>query len=37
MRNIGGMFYETSQLDPRTGITIRGYSIDEACEFLPKA
>jgi len=31
------MFYETSQLDPKTGITFRGITIQEATEYLPKA
>jgi len=37
MRNIFGLFYETSLLDPKTGITFRGITIQEATEYLPKA
>lgn len=37
MRDIIGLFHETSHLDPRTGITFKGYSIQEVTEFLPKA
>ena len=37
MRNMFGILWEGSLLDPRTGITIRGYSIPELSEFLPKA
>ena len=37
MRSIFGILLDTSLLDPSTGITIRGYSIPELSEFLPKA
>ena len=37
MRNIFGLYYETSLLDPKTGITFRGITIQEAIEYLPKA
>lgn len=32
-----GLLWDTSLLDARTGITMRGYSIPELSEFLPKA
>jgi len=37
MRNIFGLFYDTSLLDPRTGITFREYAIPEIQEYLQKA
>jgi len=37
MRNIMGLFHDMSLLDPKTGISFRGYSLQEMCEFLPKA
>lgn len=37
MRSILGLFHDMSILDPKTGISIRGYSLQEMCEFLPKA
>lgn len=36
-RGLASLLYNTSALDPRTGITFRGYSIQEIAEFLPKA
>lgn len=37
MRDIKGLFHDMSILDPKTGITFRGYSLQETAEFLPKA
>lgn len=37
MRNIFGLFYDTSLLDSKTGITFRDYSIPELSEYLQKA
>ncbi|KAM3139549.1 hypothetical protein pb186bvf_008385 [Paramecium bursaria] len=37
MRNIFGLFYDTSLLDAKTGITFRDYSIPEIQEYLQKA
>lgn len=37
MRDINGLIYETSLLDPIEGIRFRGLSIPEVCKALPKA
>ncbi len=37
MRGVKGMLWETSSLDPDSGITFRGYSIDDLREKLPRA
>jgi citrate synthase len=37
MRNIFGLFYDTSLLDSKTGITYRDYSIPEISEYIQKA
>lgn len=37
MRGIKGLLYDTSILDPMSGITFRGYTIPDLCQELPKA